>query len=241
MLDMLASARGIMANAPGEKRLIDRLLCEHTGGRHSPGTPQTVIVGAGFDDVPIPKPESVERFCAARGLTLGYLLYAGRREEAKGLPELFDCYRRFRDHYPDGPPLVLMGSGDLPIPPDLQPHAVDLGFVDLRDRELVYAGASVLLQPSRLESFGMVLFESWLAGTPVLVNGAGEVLRDHVEQSAGGLTYLGEGEFTQALAMLVDDPGLREQMAAAGRGYTLQEFGWDPVIQRFEDALARWS
>ncbi len=59
-------------------------------------------------------PAAVEAFCAARGIDPGYLLYAGRREAAKGLPELFAHYAALRRAVPDAPPLALMGAGDLP-------------------------------------------------------------------------------------------------------------------------------
>ena len=47
---------------------------------------------------------------------------------------------------------------------------IELGYVPRRDRAAAYAGASVLVHPSRLESLGMVMLEAWLAGTPALVN-----------------------------------------------------------------------
>lgn len=241
VVDALTSARGIMANAAGEKRLIERLMRAHRPPAGSPNANEPAIVGAGFDDAERPDEAKVAAFRRRHRLPEDYLLYAGRREQAKGLDDLFDFYRAFRRECSDGAPaLVLMGTGDLATPHDLRPHVVDLGFVDLADRATVYAGASVLIQPSRLESFGMVLFEAWLAGTPVLVNSASEVLRDHIDASAGGLAYGDAAEFAVALNSLLGDAGLRTDMAAAGRAYTLGEFSWDSVVERFTGALARW-
>ena len=134
-----------------------------------------------------------------------------------------------------------MGSGDTQPPDDLRRHIVDFGFVDLADRAAAYAGAAALIQPSRLESFGMVLFEAWLAGTPALVNAQSDVLREHCAISGGGLWFDDASSFAEALVVLTDDRSLGLRMADAGRDYTLTEFRWSAVRDRFNTALAEWS
>lgn len=240
VLDALCSARGLMLNAPGEARLLDRLLHAHRDGAMRPRN-SPVVVGGGFDDEPIPHPAAVHEFCGRHGAEPGYLLYAGRRELAKGVGELYDHYRLYRQHVESPRALALMGTGDSQPPPDIAPHVIDLGFVPQHDRALAYAGASVLIQPSRLESFGMVVFESWLAGTPVLVNEQSDVLREHCEQSGGGL-WFGDGpSFVEALGLLQDSPGHIDSLATAGREYTLTRFAWSAVRARFLGALKDWA
>jgi glycosyltransferase involved in cell wall biosynthesis len=239
ILDSLASVRGVMLNSEGERSLLSSLLT--TGGRERTTRNAPVIVGGGFDEVPLPAPIAVRAFCVAHGMDPGYVLYAGRREQAKGVETLFDHYRAYRTSTPNPVPLALMGSGDTPIPHDLKPHVIDLGFVPLAQRDLAYAGASVLIHPSRLESFGMVLFEAWLAGTPVLANGASPVLDEHCKASEGGLVYTDRTTFIQSLRLMLDDPDLRRDMAQAGREYTVTQFRWDAVLNRFRDALEVWA
>ena len=240
VLDSLCSARGLMLNAPGEARLLDRMLHAHRGGTMRPRN-SPVVVGGGFDDEPIPHPAAVREFCDRHGAEAGYLLYAGRRELAKGVGEMYDHYRLYREHVESPRALALMGTGDSQPPPDIAPHVIDLGFVPQHDRALAYAGASVLIQPSRLESFGMVVFEAWLAGTPVLVNERSDVLREHCEQSGGGL-WFGDGpSFVEALGVMQDSPGLIDALAGAGREYTLTRFAWSAVRERFLGALEDWS
>lgn len=239
VLDALASCRGVMLNAPGEGVLLDRLLSTHRGGTTLRNTP--VVVGGGFDEEPLPDRTQVDDFCRRHGAEPGYLLYAGRRERAKGLVTLFDDYRVYRaaTEYPRR--LALMGSGDTLPPSDIAPYVVDLGFVPTEDRALAYAGASVLIQPSRLESFGLVLFESWLAGTPVIVNRQSDVLRGHCERSGGGLWYSDAASFTEAVRLVTETDAVRAHLAGAGRDYTLTEFKWSAVRGRFLDALAMWA
>ena len=239
VLDSLAAAQGLMLNAAGEQTLVERLLAGHRGGTTPRNAP--AIVGCGFDEVPIPDAAAVDAFCRSHDVAPGYLLYAGRREVAKGLGTLFDYYRLYRESVPNPRPLALMGSGDLTPPRDLASNIVDLGFVPLANRATAYAGAGLLVQPSRLESFGMVVFEAWLAGTPVLVNAESDVLREHCAISSGGLWYSDAPSFVEATAMITERPHLAQALADAGREYTLTEFRWDAVRQRFHDALGAWA
>ncbi len=134
-----------------------------------------------------------------------------------------------------------MGSGPLAPPEDLAPHVVDLGYVPDADRDAAYAGAAVLVHPSRLESLGMVLLEAWRAGTPALVNGRSPVLAAHCRASGGGLWFGGEEELAEAAALMLDDPGLRARMADAGAAYVATAFSWPEVTRRFWAALESWS
>lgn len=227
--DMLLAARGCLANAAGEAQLLARI---------APGAAVT-LGGVGFapPDVP-PDPEA---FCSSRGIKPGYLLYAGRREEAKGVKDLLTHYGRFRSEYPAAPPLALMGSGDLEPPADVAPHVIDLGFVPDDEKAAAFAAASVLLHPSRLESFGMVLLEAWISGTPALVNADSAVLVDHARASGGGLWYRGYAEFREALAQILDDDLLRDQLAARGEHYVRSDHSWSAVRARYLAAVDAWA
>jgi len=239
MLDALASVKGVMLNAAGEGMLLDRLLGQHRGGVATRTPPR--LVGGGFDEQPIPDAARVEAFLARHGADRGYLLYAGRRERAKGVVDLYDAYRAYRQSVPDPRPLALMGSGDSQPPGDIARHVIDFGFVPLEDRALAYAGAEVLLHPSRLESFGLVLFEAWMAGTPAIVNAQSDVLRQHCAVSGGGLWFADTATFVECVAAVTDDTAVRRSLADAGRQYTLTEFRWSAVRGRFLDALEAWE
>jgi glycosyltransferase involved in cell wall biosynthesis len=229
--DMLARAAGCMLNSDGEGELLGRLA----------PTARTRLVSVGYDDVPPPPPAAVEAFCAARGIAPGYVLYAGRRETAKGLPQLFAAFARFAAGRPDAPPLALMGRGDLEPPSELAGRVIDLGFVPDEERDAAYAAAAVLVNPSRLESLGMVGLEAWLAGTPSIVNGRSPVLREHCRASGGGLWYDSPEELVEALDLMTGDPAVARAMAEAGAAYVRDAFSWPAVRRRFLGALEEWA
>jgi glycosyltransferase involved in cell wall biosynthesis len=237
VLDCLLAARGVMANTSTEEALIHRLTAGHRGNT---GVRRTEVVGVGYDEVPVPSHAEVMAFTNSRGIAPGYLLYAGRREAAKGLPDLFDLYRRYVAETPTPRPLALMGSGDQPTPHDLREYVIDLGFVPDGDTRAAFAGASVLLHPSRLESLGMVMLEAWLAGTPAIVTGGSPVLVEHCRHG-GGLWWTSSSDFIEAVRMVTEDDPVRERLAAAGREYVLSRFRWAEVRRRFMRALESWA
>ena len=99
------------------------------------------------------------------------------------------------------------------------------------------AGALAFCHPSVNESLGIVLLESWLARTPVLVHGCSAVLRDQCVRSGGGLWFENYPEFEEALLRVMDDETLRSALAESGRRYVIAEYSPDQARRRLLDAL----
>jgi glycosyltransferase involved in cell wall biosynthesis len=179
------------------------------------------------------------RFRRRFGLSDPFILYAGRLSPTKNLLELvsfFTAYKRLR---PGPLKLVLMGQEMMSIP--AHPDVLPIGFQSEQDKLDAYAAALALCQPSLLESFSIVIMESWLAGAPVLVHGDCDATRYHVSRSNGGLYYVGFEEFAGALDWLMEHPVERRQMGHSGRAYVLREYNWETVLDRFRDALKVWQ
>lgn len=193
------------------------------------------LVGAGVDAVERGDPR---RFRARYGMDEPFLLYVGRRDQAKGIPELIHFFATYGPHRRGGLRLLLAGPGEMAIPPHLTGQVVDLGFLPERDKRDAYAAAAVFCLPSQLESFSLVLMEAWLQGTPALVNAQGEVAVDHCRQSGGGLYYRDYAEFEGCLDYLLQRPALRRRMGAAGRDYVLERCSWPAVLERVVQALS---
>lgn len=199
---------------------------------------QTRIVGEGVD---VPEGYEPGRVRAALGLgDRPFVLYGGRREGAKGWEDLLRGFADAVRREDLDLTLVTFGVGDVHHPAGVEDRVVDLGFVDDRTRDDLMAAASAYLQPSALESFSRTVMEAWLAGTPVIANGAGAVVRWHIERAGAGLTYDDDAELEQALRFVAEAPDAAAALAAPGRAYVLDHYTWPATLDRMEASLDEW-
>ncbi len=220
---VLRSVRTLMFNAPGEERLIKRLL----------GPVRGSIVGMGFD---APAEPADPTFAERHGLGR-YVIYVGRLEEGKRVHVAAKRVADFARRHDDDLRLVLIGRGSWRPPDDVAPYVEMLGFLSDHEKRAALAGAVALVNPSELESLSIVLLESWLEGTPAIVAAGSEVMADHCAMSGGGFTFAAQDDFDSALARLLDDRALRHEMGEKGRRYVRDEYSWAPVMARMRDVL----
>jgi glycosyltransferase involved in cell wall biosynthesis len=106
-----------------------------------------------------------------------------------------------------------------------------------------YRAADLLVLPSRLEAYGMVVAEALAAGLPVVATAVGGVPEALGSTPAGppGLLVPPDdaGRLRDALAAWLRDPELRSRLrrAARERRTTLQ--GWDATARQLSAALDR--
>jgi glycosyltransferase involved in cell wall biosynthesis len=94
-------------------------------------------------------------------------------------------------------------------------------------------------QPSVMESFSIVIMESWLCNTPVLVNGRCPVTVEHCQKSQGGLYFNDYLEFEECLEVILNRPELAKELARNGREYCLSHFNWDSISQKYINLIQR--
>lgn len=222
---------GLLFLSEPEHRLAHRIC-----SRLSPHA--TVGCGVGSDADAKYDPDG---FRARHGIKDPFVLYLGRREGAKGWPELMTGFGVAVERSCLPLQLVTAGGGNADIPAHLADRVVDLGFLSDGERDDALAAASTLVQPSRYESFSRTIMEAWLAGTPVIANAACEVLAWHCQRSGAGLTYDDDLELEQCLAFVAQAPEAAAAMAASGRDYVLENYLWDDVLDRIESKLLRWT
>jgi glycosyltransferase involved in cell wall biosynthesis len=196
------------------------------------------VVGCGVE---VPESYDPEGFRQKYGITGPYVLYAGRREGAKGWDELMSHFAHAVLTRGLDLRLVTMGAGEVRPPAGLEDRIIDVGFLPDEDRDDAYAGALAYVQPSRYEAFSRTIMESWLAGRPVVGIAEGGVVRHHVQTSEGGFVYDDADEFAEALAVLVKHPHLADEMGARGRDYVLQRYQWDIVLDGIERNIVEWT
>jgi glycosyltransferase involved in cell wall biosynthesis len=225
--EMFQGVLGWVFNAEPERDLAARLYGIDVTHAH--------VVGMGLD----PFPTDPDNFRRRHKLNdAPFLLYSGRRESLKGTPLLLDYLDVFRQRTARPVSLVLTGSGPFEPPATLAPHILDLGFVSEDEKHSAMAAATAFCHPSVNESLSIVILESWLAGTPVLVHAGGNVMPDHCRRSNGGLWFRNYPEFEEALMLLLTHPAVRAQLADSGRKYVLSRYGWEKVDKRLFAALA---
>lgn len=226
---VFGSASALAHHSRAEQELVLRRFPSTTG------TPQTVL------GLPIEVSAPVESDRAREALGLGsepFVVTLGRVDRGKGTFDLIDSFSRFRETNGGGR-LVLAGP-IVETPPTTDGVTV-LGPVPEEHKYGLLAAADVLINPSPHESFSIVVPEAFLVGTPVLVNGWCLPLREHCENSGGGLWYMGSADFEVALSRMLGDDALRTSLADAGRSYATRAFSWRSVLHRYESLVERIS
>ena len=224
--EAFSRVRGMVFNAEPERLLAKRL--------YGVEGEDFVTFGIGMDT---DWSFDAERFRRKHGIDGPFVLYAGRKEAGKRVDVLLRYFAEYRKKHDDGLKLVMIGGGQIDIPD--RDNIVDLGFVDKQDKYDAYAAASVFCNPSEMESFSLVIMESWLAGCPVLVNGKCAVTRDFVHQSNGGLYYESYAEFEKCLEYLLAHRDVAGQMARNGGQYVRGHFAWDVIVRRYREYFDR--
>ena len=195
--------------------------------------PQTVL------GLPVEASGPVDPDRTRHDLSLGdepFVLALGRIDKGKGVHDLVARWDRLRRMRGSGT-LVLAGPV-VDAPPDVE-GVVCLGPVSEDHKLGLLAAADVLINPSPHESFSIVVPEAFLMGTPALVNGWCGPLREHCENSSGGLWYTGIADFDAALTRLLDDADLRSRLGENGRRYVESFFAWPAVRDRYVRLLAQ--
>ena len=100
-----------------------------------------------------------------------------------------------------------------------------LGFVSGEEKYAYYKSADIYVQPSRYETFGVVLLEAMACGKPVVASNVGGI-PFVVEDGKTGLLFESENveELTEKVILLLRDEELRAKRGEAGkeraRGFT---------------------
>ena len=232
-----------IARAIGARRVFNRMhariavseAARWTGERYFGGTYHIVPNGVDLSAAP-PGPKS-----ASDALRI---VFVGREEERKGLPVLLSAFAGLRQHIPVR--LQVIGA---------EPEAVDpllaqvegglegietLGRVDDAELWRRLHEADVLCAPSLGgESFGMVLTESFAAGTPVVASEIAGYRQVVTHGRDGLLVPPGDPlELAEALRSLWHDPARRHEMSVAARRRAA-DFTWPRVARQVTSVYER--
>ena len=167
------------------------------------------------------------------------LLFWGRMEDEKGVPELLQALKTVAKKIPSVK-LTLAGEGNRLEEYKRQvrklgliPKVVMPGWQSTAAIQNLAATARLGVFPSRIESFGLSVAEALGAGLPVIATRAGalpEVVEDGV---TGTLVPPGDPEaLAQAICTALEDTGKSNDMAERGRKIARQQFSWDATARQ---------
>lgn len=176
---------------------------------------------------------NANRFIDKYKITEPFILYAGRKDKGKNVDTLIKYFIEYKTRYSNGLKLVLIGGGNLELSEHIKNDIYDLGFLPLQDKYDAYSAATVLCQPSKNESFSLVIMESWLCGRPVLVNGECEVTKHFTTISNGGLYFNNYFEFQECINYFVNNYKVAKGMGENGCGFVESNFSWDVIVERY--------
>lgn len=213
--------KAIVFNTESERSLVNQIFKSEDQVQ--------VVVGVGIN---VPINFSADRFRQKYGIEGDFLLYVGRVDESKNVPQLLNYYDRFVDGQDDPPALVLIGKSTIPLPDN--PRTISLGFVSEEVKFDALSAASVVVIPSLYESLSMIALEAWSMNVPVLVNGRCDVLKQQCRLSNGGLYYYNYLEFASSLARLLGNATLRAALGQQGRLFVDRNYQWDIIRAKYK-------
>ena len=170
------------------------------------------------------------------------ILFVGRLEGRKGVEDLLAALEIVLDLHPDAN-LTLAGSAtgtndagesfashiDTRITTATKTRIKLIGRLNDNELRLAYRRATVAVFPSRYESFGLVVLEAMLHGTPVIATTAGGI-----PEVAGDAALLvpprSPYALAEAIVKLFDDPKLRSSLGNAGAARVRARFTTEQML-----------
>lgn len=221
---LYSKAAGMIFNARPEYELTKRL--------YDIENMQTVVMGIGMDT---DLTSDAAAFRKKFGISEPFIIYAGRKDAGKNVHTLVKYFSEYRKRRVTDLKLVLIGGGEIQIPADVRDHVIDLGFVDRQDKYNAIAASEFLCQPSKNESFSLVIMESWLCGRPVLVHEKCAVTANFARESEGGLYFNDYFEFEGCTDFFLSKKDTAAQMGRNGCAYVKKNFDWDIIVDKYKE------
>ena len=204
-----------------------------------------------FNPILIPR---INSFGDKVGITLGYI---GRLIEGKGLEDLFEAIRIFKNQnlgfIPTSPRtldsvgenwnLVIYGSGSLESKLEKLANKLKIedkiewrGFVPYSKVPEALSQIDIFVYPSWHEGFGRSIMEALAMEKAVVATNVGGIM-DLINDGENG--FLVEPHDPEALALkikeLMQNKNLREKFGKAGREFVSKNFEWHDGIKKFSN------
>jgi glycosyltransferase involved in cell wall biosynthesis len=166
------------------------------------------------------------------------VLFVGRLDVNKGIQHLIKAFSKIIRDIPDAK-LVIVGEGPLKNyilslinKFNIRESVMLIGRVSEEDLPKFYAASDLVVLPSLMEGFGIVLLEAMASGKPCVatrVGGTDEVI---INGETGLLVPPADSySLCQAMNALLTDKYLSQKFGIAGRERAEKNFTWDSVAK----------
>jgi glycosyltransferase involved in cell wall biosynthesis len=173
------------------------------------------------------------------------ILYLGRLDTGKGLPEAIEAFARLQQRYPS---VSLTVAGDGPARATAERDVSDrnlhdvhfLGHVAGAAKVEAFRQADIYLFTSLAEGMPNSVLEAMAFGLPIVTRPVGGI-RDFFEHGRMGYATDSRdpGDYTELLCRLVGNPDFRQSMGQYNRQFAHQRFAASIVAERLVAIYAR--
>ena len=174
------------------------------------------------------------------------LLCLGRLDGVKGFDLALAAFASIAARFPRAR-LVIAGDG--PERPELERQAAELGLGDAVEFSgwaapdavpALINSATVVVMPSRSESFGLVALEAAMMARPVVATRVGGLVEIVVHQQTGLLVEPEDSSaLAEAIASLLNHPQTATHMGKAARQRAQEVFSWDRYVEAYDTLYQR--
>lgn len=173
-----------------------------------------------------------------------YILFVGTVQPRKNLEALIEAFSLIASRYPDYTLVIAGGKGWMTESIYQAPHryqiaerVIFLGRVADSTLAVLYSQASVYVQPSLQEGFGLPVIEAMRYGVPVVSSDGGAL--PEVVGTAGLVIPLGNGfsrQLADGLVRVLADKSLRARLIKAGKD-RVHSLNWQRAAEKTLDIL----
>lgn len=167
------------------------------------------------------------------------VLFVGRLDHNKGILYLIDAFLKIIMQIPDAK-LVIVGEGPFKNSIlsrvnklNLRKSVTLVGRVDEEDLPKVYAASDLVVLPSLMEGFGIVLLEAMASGRPCVATRVGGTEEAIIDGENGFFVPSADPySLSRAIYTLLTNDNLAKDLGRAGRKRVEKNFTWDKIAKR---------
>lgn len=174
-----------------------------------------------------------------------YILFIGRLEyNQKGLDVLIDAYQHISEKITAK--LIIAGSGtakdEMLLKEKIKTYKLEdrvvlIGKAEGAEKDALFRGCSLVVIPSRYETFSLVALEAMSYGKPIVsfaIRGLDWLPKNCVIQ----VPPFDRKQFGEAMYQVLSDSSIWKKMAMAGQKI-VKKYSWESVVAKYKQAISK--